>query len=303
MSTTPASPPALDRAVLVTGAARRVGASIAHALGVAGWFVHVHYRRSAAEAEAVVAGIRQAGGKAAAIEADFEALDADGAARLIKACAEAGPPLVAVINNASLFEYDTAASVSEDRWQRHLQANLTAPVLLARAFAERAKALPAPAPRAPRPPEPDDEPAPRPRSAPRAAKPAVEAAPEEPPAPPADEAAGLVAAMLKDCRFSLAQPLRSARPSLEGSELTLSMAPEFAAFAELHLEDYQALLRKAAGRSLKLRVVSREAASEAPASPAEEKKQRLVQEATKEPAVQEALDLFGGRVVGVRETN
>jgi hypothetical protein len=108
--------------------------------------------------------------------------------------------------------------------------------------------------------------------------------------------------MLKDCRFSLAQPLRSGRPSLEGNVLTLALAEEFAAFAELHLDDYQALLRKASGRSLQFRVVSRAAVSDAPASPAEDKKQRLVQEATQEPAVQEALDLFGGRVLGVRES-
>lgn len=142
MSVQPHPPPALDRAVIVTGAARRVGAAIARALGGAGWFVHVHYRRSAAEADSVIAEIRKAGGHAAGIAADFETLDAAGAGGLLEACAAAGPPLAALINNASLFEYDTAASMGEDRWQRHLQANLTAPVLLVRAFAERAKALP-----------------------------------------------------------------------------------------------------------------------------------------------------------------
>jgi len=37
------------------------------------------------------------------------------------------------------------------------------------------------------------------------------------------------------------------------------------------------------------------------ASP-ERKRQQLIEEASREPAVQEALDLFGGRVVDVRET-
>jgi hypothetical protein len=45
-------------------------------------------------------------------------------------------------------------------------------------------------------------------------------------------------------------------------------------------------------------------AAAAPAAappPDEAKKQRLLQEAEREPAVQEALDLFDGKVVDVRE--
>jgi len=136
------APPRPHRAVLVTGAARRVGAEIARVLGAAGWFVHVHYRNSAAEAGAVAAAIRAAGGRAATVTADFDRLDAASAGNLVETCAANGPPLAALVNNASLFEYDTAASMTEERWRRHLQANLTAPVLLARAFALRAKALP-----------------------------------------------------------------------------------------------------------------------------------------------------------------
>lgn len=134
------SPP--ERAVIITGAARRVGAVIASALGAAGWFVHVHYRKSAAEAEDVAAAIRAAGGRAATVACDLERLDARHAELLIEACAKAGPPLAALVNNASIFEYDTAKSASDASWARHLQVNLTAPVLLARAFAAAARALP-----------------------------------------------------------------------------------------------------------------------------------------------------------------
>ncbi|MCW5773401.1 MAG: SDR family oxidoreductase [Rhodospirillaceae bacterium] len=144
----PASPPspadsdAPDRAVLVTGGGRRVGAAISAALGAAGWFVHIHYRLSGLDAEAVAADIRARGGRAATIAADFERFDGAAAARLVADCAERGPPLTALINNASLFEYDTASKLDEDRWHRHLQTNLTAPVLLARAFAANLSALP-----------------------------------------------------------------------------------------------------------------------------------------------------------------
>ena len=69
---TPSRP--AQRAAIVTGAAKRVGAVIAAALGAAGWFVHVHYRKSAAEAEAVAAGIVKAGGQAATVGYDLEKL-------------------------------------------------------------------------------------------------------------------------------------------------------------------------------------------------------------------------------------
>jgi NAD(P)-dependent dehydrogenase (short-subunit alcohol dehydrogenase family) len=138
----PSSPASPQRAVLVTGAAKRVGAAIATALGAAGWHVHVHYRGSAAEAEAVAGAIRSTGRAAGTVAWDLAGLDGKGAARLVADCARAGPPLAALVNNASIFEYDTAKSATDASWARHLQVNLTAPVLLARAFAEAAQALP-----------------------------------------------------------------------------------------------------------------------------------------------------------------
>ena len=132
----PPRPPV--RAALVTGAGKRIGAAIAAALGAAGWFVHVHYRASAAEAEAVAAGIVAAGGMAATVACDLETLDARHAALLVEACARRG----ALINNASVFESDKATTATDEGWTRHLQTNLTAPVLLGRAFAAAAQALP-----------------------------------------------------------------------------------------------------------------------------------------------------------------
>lgn len=136
----PPRPP--ERAVIVTGAAKRVGAAIATGLGAAGWFVHVHYRNSAAEAEAVAAKIKAAGGGARTVACDLEKLDARHAGLLIEACAKRGPPLAALVNNASIFEYDKATTATDEGWTRHLQTNLTAPVALARAFAAAAQPLP-----------------------------------------------------------------------------------------------------------------------------------------------------------------
>jgi len=139
-------------------------------------------------------------------------------------------------------------------------------------------------------------------------RPAAAAAPSAPPtstpAAPADGAAGILAAMigLAATRPSLAQPLRGAQARLEGDTLTLDVAADFSTLATAHADDYRDLARKAAGRPLKVQVgVATAAEVQAAPAPAEAKKRRLMEEASREPAVQEALDLFGGKVVEVRE--
>ena len=105
-------------------------------------------------------------------------------------------------------------------------------------------------------------------------------------------------------RPSLAAPLRSAAARLEGDTLAIEVPEDFLAFATMHADELRDLARRAAGRSLHLKIaVGGTAPSAEPASrePAEDRRQTLREEAEKEKAVQEALDLFDGRVVDVRE--
>jgi hypothetical protein len=105
-------------------------------------------------------------------------------------------------------------------------------------------------------------------------------------------------------RPSLSQPLRGARARLEDDTLVLEVGADFASFATAHAGEYRELARQAAGRALKVRVAAaeQEAPGEAPApSPDDVRRERMMKEAAREPAVQEALDLFGGKIVGVRE--
>ena len=142
-----------------------------------------------------------------------------------------------------------------------------------------------------------------PPSAPASSPPASSASGAGP-ASPADGAAGILAAMigLAATRPSLAQPLRGAHAQLDGETLRLDVAAHFATLVSEHADDYRELARKAAGRPLKVQVgVAPAAEAEAAPAPAEAKKRRLMEEAAREPAVQEALDLFGGKVVEVRE--
>jgi hypothetical protein len=103
-------------------------------------------------------------------------------------------------------------------------------------------------------------------------------------------------------RPSLGQPLRGATARLEGDVLSLEVAPDFATFASTHIEEYAQLAARAVGRKVTVRVGAGAPVAEAQPSPAVVKRERLMKEAAREPAVQEALDLFNGKVVDVRES-
>jgi DNA polymerase III gamma/tau subunit len=128
-----------------------------------------------------------------------------------------------------------------------------------------------------------------------------------PPAPATSRTAdALLQAMIGACseRPSLAAPLRSAQARLEGETLVLEVAADFAPFAKVHGDEYRDLTRAAAGRPLAVRVdVRPPTGGEGPAPPheADLRRQKLREDAAREPAVQEALALFDGRLVDVRE--
>lgn len=120
------------RTALITGAARRIGRAIALDLARHGWRVAIHYRRSAAEARALVDEIKAAGGEAATIAGDLA--KGEDVERLVPLCCEALGPPSCLVNNASEFLVDTVANVTELTWDTHLDINLRAPVFLARAL-------------------------------------------------------------------------------------------------------------------------------------------------------------------------
>lgn len=118
--------------VLVTGAAQRIGREISLHLAAHGWRVAVHYRNSGAAAAQTVNDIRDAGGVAQSFAADL----ADEAAcnALLPSVQEAFGRVDAVVNNASLFEYDDVASFTAARMNAHWRANTLPAILLARAL-------------------------------------------------------------------------------------------------------------------------------------------------------------------------
>jgi NAD(P)-dependent dehydrogenase (short-subunit alcohol dehydrogenase family) len=132
-----AIPAGIPRAALVTGAARRLGQSIALTLAEAGFAVAVHSHTSRAEAEATCAAIHQLGRKAVALGADL-AHEPDVERLLPDAMAALGP-IGVLVNNASTFERDEWHDATRESWDRHIEPNLRAPFVLTQAFA---RALP-----------------------------------------------------------------------------------------------------------------------------------------------------------------
>ena len=122
--------PAERPVVLVTGAAQRIGRTIALHLGAHGWRVAVHYRHSAAAASQTVAQLRAAGTQAIAVGADL-AVEAE-CEGLVPAVLEGFGRIDAVVNNASLFEYDDVASFSAAAMDRAWRANTMPAIVLAR---------------------------------------------------------------------------------------------------------------------------------------------------------------------------
>lgn len=133
MSETPRIFPNQPGIALVTGASTRIGAAIVRALAGAGHAVVIHFRSGEKNALSLAEEIGASGGRAALLQADL----ADRAQRstLIAKAAKPFGPLTILVNNASVFDPDSAADVNEELWDRHFAIHAEAPIFLSRDFA------------------------------------------------------------------------------------------------------------------------------------------------------------------------
>jgi NAD(P)-dependent dehydrogenase (short-subunit alcohol dehydrogenase family) len=118
---------------LVTGAAKRLGRTVALRLAEEGADVVIHYRSSAAEAKSAVAEIERFGRRGAAIAADLTSV-AD-IKHLFDEAAKQFGRLDILINSAANFLPASIVSTTEEIWDASLDTNLKAPFFCAQAAA------------------------------------------------------------------------------------------------------------------------------------------------------------------------
>jgi pteridine reductase len=123
-----------DGVVLVTGAARRIGAAIARKLHAAGANVVLHCHRSRADAEHLRDQLNdERGASCAVVQADL--LDLRAFPGLVEDAARAFGRLDALVNNASSFYPTPFGTIGEDEWTDLVGSNLRAPLFLSQAAA------------------------------------------------------------------------------------------------------------------------------------------------------------------------
>jgi pteridine reductase len=120
------------KTVLITGAARRVGAAIARTLHGAGANLVIHYRKSARDAEALAAELSGARPNSATlIQADL--LDVGSLPLLVEAAVGTFGGLDVLVNNASTFYPTKLGEITPQAFDDLLGTNLKVPMFLAQA--------------------------------------------------------------------------------------------------------------------------------------------------------------------------
>jgi len=122
------------KVALVTGASKGIGAGIARALAAEGAAVIVNYASSQAGADAVVAHITKAGGKAVAVRGDVS--KAADAKALADAAVQHFGRLDVLVNNSGVYEFGALEEITEEHYHKQFNVNVLGLLLVTQAAAK-----------------------------------------------------------------------------------------------------------------------------------------------------------------------
>ena len=121
-------------AILITGGAKRIGASITRAFSAAGWHVIIHYGQSRSAAESLAATLPSA----ECVGCDLA--DGNAAAAMVETLAARLPDWRMLVNSAAVFRYDDATALDPDVLTEAMAVNAQTPTQMAQAFLNHARA-------------------------------------------------------------------------------------------------------------------------------------------------------------------
>lgn len=121
-----------NKTVLITGAAARIGAEIAHTLHETGMNIVIHYRHSAEKAEALC-GVLNDKRANSAITLQADLLQTNTLEKLVDEAAAVWNGLDVLVNNASSFYPTAVGDITEAHWDDLMGSNLKAPLFLSQA--------------------------------------------------------------------------------------------------------------------------------------------------------------------------
>lgn len=121
-------------AILITGAAKRIGAALARRFGQAGWHVVLHHGASRADAQALAAALPSA----ETVQCDL--MDGDAAVAMVEDLAARLPDWRMLVNCAAVFDHDGADAIDPEIFARAIRVNAETPTRMAQAFLRHARA-------------------------------------------------------------------------------------------------------------------------------------------------------------------
>ena len=128
----------MNKTILITGAAKRIGREMAKAFFDRGWDIVIHFNNSIEDARSLADQMNAQRNKSALIiQANLD--HAKDIEKLADLALSKNGRIDALINNASTFYPTPIGTFTEDNWEALMGSNLKAPLFLIQAFCEELK--------------------------------------------------------------------------------------------------------------------------------------------------------------------